>query len=153
MQLTLLCVGRLSREYAGVADHYVRLLRPYAALDVREVAEIPVAQGSAKVLGGEGDRLMRQLRKGWHTTVLDRNGREFTSEALSAHFAEQKLRGRNAFQFILGGTLGLDECVLDSADLVWSLSRLTFPHQLARCVVLEQLYRAVRIERGEPYHF
>lgn len=153
MQLTLLCVGRLSREYAAVADHYVRLLRPYATVEVREIAEIPVSQGGVKVLGGEGDRLMRQLRQDSHTTVLDRNGREFTSEGLSAHFAEQKLRGRSAFQFILGGALGLDERVLESADLVWSLSRLTFPHQLARCVVLEQLYRALRIERGEPYHY
>ena len=152
MRLTVICVGRLSREYMGVAEHYARLLRPYVTLEVREVPEVPISHGNAKVLGAEGDQLLRQVRPGAYTVALDRSGREFTSEALSAHLAEEKLYGRSDFQFILGGALGLDERVLGSADLVWSLSRLTFPHQLARCVVLEQVYRALRIERGEPYH-
>jgi len=153
VRLTIICVGRLSREYRGVADHYVRLLRPYATVDMREVPEVPISHGSGRVLSAEGDQLVRRLRPGAYTTVLERGGREFTSEALSAHLAAEKLYGRSDFQFILGGALGLDERVLGSADLVWSLSRLTFPHQLARCVVLEQLYRAMRIERGEPYHY
>jgi 23S rRNA (pseudouridine1915-N3)-methyltransferase len=152
MRLTIICVGRLSREYLAVADHYTRLLRPYATVEVREVPEVPIAHGTARVLSAEGDQLVRQLRPGAYTIVLDRGGREFTSEGLSAHLAGEKLYGRSGFQFILGGALGLDERALGSADLVWSLSRLTFPHQLARCVVLEQLYRALRIERGEPYH-
>jgi len=152
VRLTFICVGRLSREYLAVADHYVRLLRPYATVEVREVPEVPISHGSTRVLSAEGDQLVRLLRPGVYTIALDRDGREFTSEALSAHLAGEKLYGRSDFQFILGGALGLDERVLGSADLVWSLSRLTFPHQLARCVVLEQLYRALRIERGEPYH-
>lgn len=152
MRLTVVCVGRLSREYRGVADHYVRLLTPYATIEVREVPEVPISHGSTRVLSAEGDQLMRQLRPGAYTVVLDREGREFTSEALSARLAAEKLYGRSDFQFILGGALGLEENVLGAADLVWSLSRLTFPHQLARCVLLEQLYRALRIERGEPYH-
>lgn len=152
MRLTIICVGRLSREYLAVAEHYGRLLRPYATVETREVPEVPISHGSGRVLSVEGDQLVRQLRPAAYTIVLDRGGREFTSEALSAHMAEEKLYGHSDFQFILGGALGLDERVLGSADLVWSLSKLTFPHQLARCVVLEQLYRALRIERGEPYH-
>jgi len=152
VRLTVICVGRLSREYVAVVDHYLRLLRPYATVEVREVSEVPLSHGSESVLSAEGVLLMRHMRPGAYTIVLDRGGREFTSEALSARLAEEKLYGRSDFQFILGGALGLDKRVLGSADLVWSLSRLTFPHQLARCVVLEQLYRAVRIERGEPYH-
>ncbi len=152
MRLTLVCVGRLSRAYAPVAAHYAQLLRPYANLEVREVAEVPLGQGEERVKALEADAIRRQVRPGEYTVVLDRTGMEFDSESLSARMAEQKLHGRSGFQFILGGALGLDGRLLDTADLVWSLSKLTFPHQLARCVVLEQLYRAVRIERGEPYH-
>ena len=92
------------------------------------------------------------MRPGAFTVVLDRAGKEIDSTGLSAFLAQEKLYGRSEFQFILGGAFGLDERVLDAADLVWSLSKLTFPHQMARCIVVEQLYRAVRIERGEPYH-
>ena len=152
MRITLICVGRLSREYGPVADHYLRLLRSYASMDVVEVPAVALARGEAVVVAAEADALLRRRRPGTYTVVLDRAGREFTSEALSAELAERKLYGVSDFQFILGGAMGLDRRVLETADLVWSLSKLTFPHQLARCVVLEQMYRAVRIERGEPYH-
>ncbi len=152
MRVALICVGRLSREYAAVARHYEALLRPYVSLQTLEVPEVPVAQGAARVLEREGESLLRRLRPGAFTVVLERGGKELDSLDLSAFLAQQKLYGQSDFQFILGGALGLDDQVLGTADFVWSLSRLTFPHQLARCVVLEQLFRAVRIERGEPYH-
>jgi 23S rRNA (pseudouridine1915-N3)-methyltransferase len=66
--------------------------------------------------------------------------------------ADKKLHGQSHFQFILGGAVGLDERVLAAAHMRWSLSPLTFPHQMARCMVIEQVYRSIRIERGEPYH-
>jgi 23S rRNA (pseudouridine1915-N3)-methyltransferase len=153
VRVSLLCVGRLSREYKPVADHYLRLLRPYASTEVVEVLEVPLSRGQAVVVPAEGAALLRRVRPAGYRVVLDRGGRELASEELSDLLAERKLHGVGDFQFILGGALGLDSRVLDAADFVWSLSRLTFPHQLARCVVLEQLYRAVRIERGEPYHY
>lgn len=152
MRVTILCVGRLSRDYQPVFEHYRSLLRPYLTLEVEEVSETPLSQGEDRVLRTEGDALLRRLRPTAFTIVLDREGRRFTSESLSALLAERKLYGQSDFQFILGGALGLDLRVRKAADIVWSLSDLTFPHQLARCIVLEQVYRATRIERGEPYH-
>lgn len=153
MRCTLLCVGRLSREYAAVYDHYALMLRPYVSLEVVEVPETPLSQGPGRVLAREGQALARRMRPGAYTVVLEREGRELSSRALSRVLADLKVAGRSDFQFILGGALGLGPAVLAAADLTWSLSRLTFPHQLARCVVVEQLYRAARIERGEPYHY
>jgi 23S rRNA (pseudouridine1915-N3)-methyltransferase len=153
VKATIVCVGRLSREYEAVFAHYGRLLRPYMDLDVQEVGETPVAQGARRVLAQEGDTLLRRLRPDAYTVVLDREGKEFSSEELSAFLSGLKVYGRSDFQFILGGALGLDPRVGARAGLTWSLSRLTFPHQLARCVLVEQLYRALRIERGEPYHY
>jgi 23S rRNA (pseudouridine1915-N3)-methyltransferase len=153
VRIALICIGRLRREYDAVSRHYLSLLPPYATVEVVEAPETPVSRGQATVIRSEGSELLRRLRPHAYTVVLDRSGTEFSSEELSAHLADRKLYGASDFQFILGGTLGLDQPVLEAADLVWSLSRLTFPHQLARCVVLEQLYRALRIERGEPYHY
>ena len=152
MRVALICVGRLSQEYAAVHRHYESLLRPYLTLEMVEVPEVPLSHGRERVLAREGEALLERMRPRAFTVVLERGGRELESPDLSAFLAEQKLYGQSDFQFILGGALGLAEPVLDTADFVWSLSRLTFPHQLARCIVMEQLYRAVRIERGEPYH-
>jgi 23S rRNA (pseudouridine1915-N3)-methyltransferase len=153
VKLTLLAVGRLSREYQAAFDHYAGLLRPYLTLEVVEVPEVPVRQGRERVLEREGEALLKRLRPGVLTLVLDREGRQLSSEELSAYLAEQKLRGRSDLQLVLGGALGLSSAVQDRADLRWSLSRLTFPHQLARVIAVEQIYRSVRIERGEPYHY
>ena len=153
MRCTILCVGRLSRQYAAVYEHYAVMLRPYLSLEVVEVSETPLNQGPQRVLAREGDALVRRMRPGAFTVVLDREGRELSSPELSGILADLKVRGRSDFQFILGGALGLRPDMIAAADLTCSLSRLTFPHQLARCVLVEQLYRAVRIERGEPYHY
>lgn len=152
MRLTFVCVGRLARKYQPVWRHYEMLVRPHADVEVVEVPETPLAVGVANARLKEGGALLSMLRKGAFTVALDLSGREYTSEEWSALLAERKLRGQSHFQFVIGGASGLDERVLAAADLRWSLSRLTFPHQMARCIVLEQLYRAIRIERGEPYH-
>ena len=152
MRLTFICVGRLSREYQAVWRHYEGLLRPYGDVEVLEVAETPLSGGEDNARAKEGAALLGLLRKGAFTVALDARGQQHSSEELSAFLADKKLYGRSHFQFLLGGASGLDAAVLAAADHRWSLSRLTFPHQMARCIVLEQLYRAIRIERGEPYH-
>jgi 23S rRNA (pseudouridine1915-N3)-methyltransferase len=152
MRMSFICVGRLSREFQPVWRHYQGLLHPYAAVEVFEAPEWSLAQGEAQARAKEGEALLGLLRKGAYTVALDGRGRRFTSEDLSAYLADRKLHGRSHFQFVLGGAVGLDSTVLGAAEVVWSLSDLTFPHQMARCIVAEQLYRAVRIERGEPYH-
>ncbi len=152
MRLTLICVGRLAREYQPVARHYVALLRPYAELEILEVGETPLSGGEDNARAKEGTALLGLLRKGAFTIALDGDGQQYSSEEWSRFLAEKKLHGQNHFQFLIGGASGLDARVLSAVDHRWSLSRLTFPHQMARCIVLEQLYRAIRIERGEPYH-
>ncbi len=152
MRLTFICVGRLAREYELVWRHYEGLMRPYAEVEVLQVPETPLAGGEDIARAKEGVALLGLLRKGAFTVALDGRGRQYSSEEWSAFLAQKKLHGQSHFQFLLGGASGLDARVLDAADHRWSLSRLTFPHQMARCIVLEQLYRAVRIERGEPYH-
>jgi 23S rRNA (pseudouridine1915-N3)-methyltransferase len=132
--------------------HYEGLLRPYAELEVLEVPETALSGGEENARTREAAALLGLLRKGAFTVALDARGRQYSSEELSAFLADKKLHGHSHFQFLLGGASGLDSRVLDAADHSWSLSRLTFPHQMARCIVLEQLYRAIRIERGEPYH-
>jgi 23S rRNA (pseudouridine1915-N3)-methyltransferase len=152
VRLTLICVGRLSREYQPVWRHYAQLLRPYADLEVFETSETPLSAGENLARTKEGAALVALLRKGAFTVALDMRGRQYSSEELSALLAASKVRGQGHFQFLLGGASGLDDRVLAAADLRWSLSELTFPHQMGRCIVLEQMYRAIRIERGEPYH-
>jgi 23S rRNA (pseudouridine1915-N3)-methyltransferase len=152
MRLTLICIGRLSKEYQTVWHHYEDLLRPYADVEVLEVAETRLSSGEENARGREGAAILGLLRKGAYTVALDGRGQQHSSEELSAFLADKKLYGQSHFQFVLGGASGLDPKVLAAADHRWSLSRATFPHQMARCIVLEQLYRAIRIERGEPYH-
>jgi 23S rRNA (pseudouridine1915-N3)-methyltransferase len=152
MHVSFICVGRLSSEYQAVWQHYERLSRPYFSPRVLEVAEVALAQGDEQVRKREGDTLLALVQPGAFTVALDGRGTQYTSEEWSAFLAAKKLHGSSHFQFILGGAAGLDERVLAASDTRWCLSRLTFPHQMARCIALEQLYRAVRIERGEPYH-
>lgn len=153
MRATLVCVGRLAREYQPVWRHYADLLRPYFRLEVLETAEAPRTLTVEQVRVREGRALLALLRPDAFTVAVDGRGREYSSEEWSAFLAERKVCGVSHFQFILGGAVGLDRSVLAAAQAQWSLSTLTFPHQMARCIVLEQLYRAVKIERGEPYHY
>lgn len=152
MRLSLICVGRLSSEYRPLWRHYESLLRPYADLEVLEVPECPLRRGEQEARAKEGAALQVLLRPRAVTFALDPRGKELSSEELSEQLARRKLAGQSHFQFVVGGPAGLAAHLLEAADVVWSLSRLTLPHQMARVLVLEQLYRAIRIERGEPYH-
>jgi 23S rRNA (pseudouridine1915-N3)-methyltransferase len=153
MRATLVCVGRLARQYQPVWRHYADLLRPYARLEVLETAEAPGSLSVEQAQARESRAVLALLRVHAFTVAVDGRGREYSSEEWSGFLAKKKLDGLSHFQFILGGAVGLDQSVLAAAQAQWSLSALTFPHQMARCIVLEQLYRALKIERGEPYHY
>lgn len=152
MRATLVCVGRLAREYHPIWRHYADLVRPYLQLEVLETPEAPRSLTTEQVRARESSALLALLRPEAFTVAVDSRGREYSSEEWSALLADRKVHGLSHFQFILGGAVGLDRSVLSATQAQWSLSALTFPHQMARCIVLEQLYRAVKIERGEPYH-
>lgn len=160
MQIRIVAVGKLKEDYLvrAVAEYSRRLL-PYCRLSIEEVKDEPLPEASAgpgvtQALAREGERILRLLDQGPQTYViaLDVSGEEVTSEELAARLASLGLKGVSHLTFLIGGGAGLSPEVLAMADWRLSLSRLTFPHQLARVILLEQLYRAFRINRGEPYH-
>ncbi|HEX6988771.1 MAG TPA: 23S rRNA (pseudouridine(1915)-N(3))-methyltransferase RlmH [Bacillota bacterium] len=162
MRHVLLTVGEVREPYLreGV-EEYARRLGRYARLDRLAVAEEPLprrlrrAEATA-VLAREGDRLLRALDglgAGFHVVALDVQGVALSSEDLAGHLNDLALAGTGGVAWVVGGTLGLDDRLRRRADLRLSLSRLTFPHQMVPLLVLEQIYRAYRIMRGEPYHY
>lgn len=138
MRYRVVAVGRMKDAALRAAcDEYLGRIRHYAKVEEREVKD------EARILGAvpEGTRLV----------ALSRRGDAWTSGQLADWTGRWELEGRD-IAFAIGGADGLPEAVLRQADRLWSLSRLTFPHELARLVLYEQLYRAYTIRRGEPYH-
>jgi 23S rRNA (pseudouridine1915-N3)-methyltransferase len=144
MDTLLLAVGRLRPYYREAYDDYVRRLGKY--LKVRD-AEVREAGRRAQ----EADRLRRHLRPGMTVVALARAGDPWSSEQLARRLERWRLDAR-PLAFVIGGSRGLDPDLLTSAAERWSLGPLTLPHELARVVVAEQLYRGMTILRGEPYH-
>ena len=150
-RIEILAVGSLHRDFEPAARHYLDLLRPYAAVSVREVKETPLrGRSEIEVLRDEGRRLIAAWPQAPAVAALALEGRVVGTEAFAAWLQRGLERGGAAF--VVGGSLGLAPIVVDRANERLSLSALTLPHQLARVVLLEQLFRAAKILRGEPYH-
>lgn len=153
MRITLVAVGKLKeRHFRDAAEEYLKRLGPYATLRVCEVPDRDVTRDEARARAEEGADVLRAIPEGAHVIALDAQGTSYTSEAFSAHLDELALSGRSTVAFAVGGAAGLASEVLARANERLSLGPMTLPHQLARVVLLEQLYRAFRISRGEPYH-
>lgn len=153
MRLTVVAVGRLKeRHWRDAADEYLKRLGPLASVSVTEVADRDVTRDEARAIAEEGADVIRALPQGAHVMALEIGGKQLSSEAFSARLDELALSGRSNVAFAIGGAAGLSADVLARADERLSLGAMTLPHQLARVVLLEQLYRAFRISRGEPYH-
>jgi 23S rRNA (pseudouridine1915-N3)-methyltransferase len=135
MRTLLIAVGRLRPPYADDIQHYQQMLARYARLELIEVRE------NQSVEGRIPDRAF--------VVLLSSDGREFDSIGFSRFLEERRMSGRDLC-FVIGGPRGLD---LDSCDMRLSLGKMTLPHQLARVVLLEQVYRANKIIAGEPYHY
>jgi 23S rRNA (pseudouridine1915-N3)-methyltransferase len=149
----VVAVGRV-RDAAlrAACDEYLRRVRRTARITLHEVAEAGRAGGTPAVTRRiEGERLRRALPAGALRVALTRGGRAHSSEQL-ARLVGRWREGARDVAFLIGGAHGLPESLIDDADASLSLSALTFPHELARLVLLEQLYRAGTILRGEPYH-
>ncbi|MBN2847864.1 MAG: 23S rRNA (pseudouridine(1915)-N(3))-methyltransferase RlmH [Coriobacteriia bacterium] len=153
MRLTLVCVGRLKeRHWRDAADEYLKRLGPYARVTVTEVPDRDVTADEAKGLAAEAADVLRALPEGATVVALDIGGRSLSSTGFAEWLSAHGLAGRSQIAFVLGGAAGLHPDVLARADERLSLGPMTLPHQLARVVLLEQIYRAFRIARGEPYH-
>lgn len=158
MNITIIAVGRIREKYItdGI-NEFLKRLKPLAGVEIKEVPDEKAPEGlSAKeeeqIRGREGERILRMLRDGQVVTALAIKGTELSSEELARTIDEWGIRGRSDLAFVIGGSLGLAESVLARADLVLSFGKMTFPHQLMRLILLEQVYRAFKINRGEPYH-
>lgn len=158
MRIRLVTVGKIKAKYlqAGM-DEYLKRLGPYAKVEVVGLADEPIPDNASpaqeeQVKQREGERILRALDPGQHVVALDQRGREFSSEELAAFMQERALRGQSSLAFVIGGSLGLDRAVLERADTKWSLGRMTLLHQMVPLILLEQIYRGFKINRGEPYH-
>nr|WP_026975155.1 23S rRNA (pseudouridine(1915)-N(3))-methyltransferase RlmH [Alicyclobacillus contaminans] len=158
MQCAVIAVGRLKEGYWKQAlAEYAKRLSAYVKLELVEVADEATPDGPSdaereRVLAAEGERILRHVRDRDAVVVLDIQGKAMTSEQWSARFESLMAGGYGRVVFVVGGSLGVSKEVLQRADVRWSFGPLTLPHQLARVVLLEQLYRGIRIARGEPYH-
>ncbi|MDR1573033.1 MAG: 23S rRNA (pseudouridine(1915)-N(3))-methyltransferase RlmH [Clostridiales Family XIII bacterium] len=158
MNILLICVGTLKEAYwRDAADEYRKRLGRYCTLTIDEVKEAraparpsPAEAHAAK--DAEGAAILRRVKSESHVIALDVRGAALSSEAFAEKLAALPHAGAGHVTFITGGPLGLAEAVLARADLRLSLSAMTLPHRLARVVLLEQLYRAFTILRGEGYH-
>lgn len=151
MQMTLVAVGALRPGFREMCDEYLRRLGRYARVSEQEVKEAGrVPEGPAR-RAEEARRLRALLPTGTHLVALAREGKGWSSDDLAARVDRWKLAARPV-AFVIGGSTGLDPDLLHAAHDRWSLGPLTLPHELARVVVVEQLYRAFTILTGSPYH-
>lgn len=158
MGVTILAVGRMKEKpYRMMADEYLKRLSRYGRFEEVELPDLAEPSHSspaieAQIREKEGEALLSRIRPGDYVVALTIPGRQWDSEALSRHLTELQTRGASDIVFVIGGSLGLSEKVIARADEQLSMSKMTFPHQLARVMLLEQVYRAMKIRAGERYH-
>ncbi len=160
MNIDIITVGKLKEKYMreGIKEYQKRLL-PYCHLNIIEVGEKKAPESLSniekqQVLKKEGEAIIRRLKASpdSYTVALCVEGKEYTSEDFAQKLNTLMLAGKSRVSFIVGGSLGLSDEVKSKADLCLSFSKLTYPHQLMRLILLEQIYRWFKIMRGETYH-
>lgn len=159
MKITIAAIGKIKEKYltAGIQE-FLKRLPPYCKLDIIELAEErmpdnPSPAEKTQALTREGERLLKAVRPGSYLIVLDVAGQAMSSEQLAAKFDSLALSGQSDITFIIGGAFGLSAEVVAAAMERLSFSKMTFTHQMIRLLLVEQVYRAFKISRGEPYHW
>ena len=157
MKITILCAGRLKESYLrGAVEEYTKRMKPLCRLSVIElqeerVGENPSAAELQRTVEAESARIMQKLGKSDYVVAMCVEGRNISSEELSAKI-ESIQQQAGTVDFIIGGSWGLSDALKARADFRLSMGKMTFPHQLFRVMLLEQLYRAFQISRGTKYH-
>ena len=158
MKITIITVGKLKEKYLKDAiSEYSKRLSRYCKLEVIEVADekTPDQAGEGMetmIREKEAERILKYIREDAYVVTLELKGKQLTSEELAEKIDRLGIQGKSHIQFVIGGSIGLGEPVLNRSDYALSFSRMTFPHQLMRVILLEQIYRSYRIINGEPYH-
>ncbi|SHE89829.1 23S rRNA (pseudouridine1915-N3)-methyltransferase [Caldanaerobius fijiensis DSM 17918] len=158
MGIDIIAVGKIKEKYIqeGVSEYAKRLSR-YCKLNIVEVPDEKAPENLSdaqkeQVKQLEGERIRAKIKKGSFVIVTDINGEQMSSERLASKLNELILSGKNDITIVIGGSLGLCDELVKNADMRLSFSKLTFPHQLFRLILLEQLYRCFKIIHAEPYH-
>lgn len=158
MKITILTVGKIKEKYLKDAiAEYVKRLSRYCKLEIVEVADEKTIENASQVLetqirDKEAERLMKYIREDAYVITLEIKGKQLTSEELSEKINQLGIQGKSHIIFVIGGSIGLGDEILKRSDYALSFSKMTFPHQLMRVILLEQIYRSYRIINGEPYH-
>ncbi len=155
MKYTVVAVGKLKEKFwKDACAEYVKRLGAYGKVEVREVADIDPAKagGVETSRRREGEAILAVVPQRSHMILLAIDGKQRSSEDFSAHLDELALRGKSDLSFVIGGSDGVGAEVRARADETFSFGPITLPHNLARVVLLEQIYRACKISRNEPYH-
>ena len=158
MKITIICVGRLKEKYLVMAiDEYLKRLSKFAKVNIVEVNDEKAPQNLSEatesiVKEKEGERILQAIKTGMFVVGLAINGKALSSEELAVEMSRLAVSGQGHICFVIGGSLGLSQTVIERCDFLLSFSKMTFPHQLMRVFLLEQVYRSFKINNNEPYH-
>ena len=158
MKITILCVGKIKEVfYRQAIDEYVKRLNKYCKLEIIEVADEKTPDKASEILENqikekEAERMIEKLKEDSYVFTLEIKGKKFTSESFAETIEKLTVQGKSHLTFVIGGSLGLHEKILKLSNQPISFSDMTFPHQLMRVILTEQIYRAFRIINKEPYH-
>ena len=158
MKITLITVGKIKEKYLkdAIAEYSKRLSR-YCKLEIIEVADEKTPDQASETVeenirSKEGERILKHIRDDMYVITLEIGGKMLSSEELAQKIETLGIQGESSIAFVIGGSIGLGKDVLKRSDFALSFSKMTFPHQLMRVILLEQVYRSYRIINGAPYH-
>lgn len=159
MRFYIVCIGKLKDAYLreGVAE-FVKRMRPYGGITITELNESKIGDKPSdvdrkQVVAEEGDRLLKAVPKNAYTVLLDVYGKTMSSEELAKTVSKLEVDGVSDMAFIIGGAFGVSDTLRQTANYKLSFSPMTFTHQMVRLLLVEQIYRASKINRNEPYHW
>lgn len=158
MKITVITVGKIKEKYLKDAiGEYSKRLSRYCKLEIIEVADEKTPDHASEALeeqirGKEAERILKYIKEDVYIITLEIQGKQLSSEELAAKMEHLGIQGMGHLIFIIGGSIGLGKEVLQRSDFALSFSKLTFPHQLMRVILLEQIYRSFKIIQQEPYH-
>lgn len=158
MKITIITVGKIKEKYLKDAiDEYSKRLSKYCKLEIVEVSDEKTPDNASVVVeeqirSKEAERILKYVKEDAFVITLEINGKQLTSEELADKVDKLGVQGVSHIIFIIGGSIGLGKEVLQKSNFALSFSKMTFPHQLMRVILLEQIYRSYRINSGEPYH-
>ena len=158
MRIKIITVGKLKEKYLvqGI-NEYLKRLQSYAKIEIIEVADEKAPEnlslaGMVQVKNKEGQRILAKISENDHVFALAIGGKQLTSEAFSKEIEQLGINGKSNLSFVIGGSLGLSDEVIHRSQQQLSFGKMTYPHQLMKLILVEQIYRGFRIMRGEPYH-